>query len=77
MDEVAKVTPEEEKRYTDIDFDVEEYRADLSISKLIHNKDKVSGLYPQVLYNEKIQFLLQNYEPTSRKLGYLRHLVAV
>lgn len=42
MDEVAEVTPEEEKRYTEIDFDTEEYRKDLGHSQLIHNKDKVS-----------------------------------
>lgn len=42
MDEVAKVTPEEENRYTEIDFDVEDYRKDLGHNKLVHNKDKVS-----------------------------------
>lgn len=44
MDEVTKVTPEEEARYTNIDFDVEDYRKDLGHSKLIHNKDKVSSI---------------------------------
>ncbi|KAK3886228.1 hypothetical protein Pcinc_009610 [Petrolisthes cinctipes] len=44
MDQVAKVTAEEEKLYKDIDFDVEDYRQDLGHSKLVHHNDKMKTL---------------------------------
>lgn len=45
MDDVAPLTAEEEKLYTDIDFDVEDYRMDLGHKRLIHHQDKVSGVF--------------------------------
>ncbi|KAL7635432.1 UNVERIFIED_CONTAM: hypothetical protein RMT77_014501 [Armadillidium vulgare] len=44
MDDVVKVTSEEEKLYEKIDFDVEEYRKDIGAPKLVHENDKTKTL---------------------------------
>lgn len=44
MDQVKKVTPEEEKLYEAIDFDVEDYKADLEHKTLINDGDKMKTL---------------------------------
>lgn len=38
---VPPVTPQEKETYKNIDFDVNEYRADVGCNKLLHNEDKV------------------------------------
>ncbi|XP_050718402.1 cytosolic non-specific dipeptidase-like isoform X2 [Eriocheir sinensis] len=50
MDDVAELTPEEEKLYADIDFDVEEYRKDIGHNELIHHGDKVKTLMARWRY---------------------------
>lgn len=44
MDQVKKVTPEEEKLYESIDFDVEDYKTDIGHKKLITDGDKMKTL---------------------------------
>jgi len=44
MDQVRKVTIEEEKLYEKIDFDVEDYKSDLGACKLINDGDKMRTL---------------------------------
>jgi len=45
MDSVAPLTKEEEAKYTDIDFDVEEYRKDLGApGQLMHDSDGTLAL---------------------------------
>ncbi|XP_050718400.1 cytosolic non-specific dipeptidase-like isoform X3 [Eriocheir sinensis] len=50
MDDVAELTPEEEKLYADIDFDLDEYRHDMGHSRLIHHGDKVKTLMARWRY---------------------------
>lgn len=44
MDDVVQVTPEEEKIYHKIDFDVKDYCQTLGAKKLVHHEDKVFSL---------------------------------
>jgi len=44
MDDVAPVTDEEKSLYSEIDFDVEDFRQDLGAKKLIHHQDKMKTL---------------------------------
>jgi len=51
MDSVAPLTKEEEAKYTDIDFDVEEYRKDLGApGQLMHGPDKIKTLMARWRY---------------------------
>jgi nonspecific dipeptidase len=50
MDQVAPVTPEEEALYTNIDFDVEDFKKDFGATKLVHDKDKVKTLMARWRY---------------------------
>ncbi|XP_046390572.1 cytosolic non-specific dipeptidase [Ischnura elegans] len=44
LDDVEPVTPDENKLYTDIDFDVDVYRQDVGAQKLLHNEEKIELL---------------------------------
>ncbi|XP_046997120.1 cytosolic non-specific dipeptidase [Schistocerca americana] len=44
MDDVAPLTDEERQMYKNIEFSVDEYRADIGTNKLLHNEDKIELL---------------------------------
>merc|ERR1719228_313180 len=51
MDSVAPLTPEEAAKYTNIDFDPEEYRGDIGTpGRLMHGQDKVKTLMARWRY---------------------------
>ena len=51
MDSVAPLTKAEEEKYVNIDFDVEEYRADIGTpGRLMHGKDKIKTLMSRWRY---------------------------
>jgi len=45
MDDVLPVTPQELETYKNIDFDVNDYRANIGCNKLLRNEDKVTTNY--------------------------------
>ena len=51
MDSVAPLTKAEEEKYVNIDFDVEEYRADIGTpGRLMHGTDKIKTLMARWRY---------------------------
>ena len=51
MDSVAPLTKEEEEKYVNIDFDMEEYRGDIGTpGRLMHGKDKIKTLMSRWRY---------------------------
>jgi hypothetical protein len=63
-DSVAPVTPDEQKLYDGIAFDVDDYRSDVGTTRLINDGDKVKMLMARfrMLYNFSSSSLKKNHD---------------